>query len=116
MLQKINHLNKLLNEGIWVFLTQISSILLNIILISIVASKLNVSQYGSLALIMTIQAFFSLIFYGTINNGVLRYSSICNQLNKNSNFVNIVIKISLIIGTLLTIIGFALTIFLFSWF
>jgi len=113
MLQKINHLNKLLNEGIWVFLTQISSILLNIILISIVASKLNVSQYGSLALIMTIQAFFSLIFYGTINNGVLRYSSICNQLNKNSNFVNIVIKISLIIGTLLTIIGFALTIFFY---
>lgn len=88
----------LINEALWVLLTQVSNIFLNIYIISKVSFLLSVEQYGSLALALTIQAFFSLIFYGSINNGVLRYSSLSIQWNKIETFFKSVIKLNIIFG------------------
>ena len=73
---------KLIIEGFWVVITNIIAFFASFFIISITASKLSIAEYGSLALIFTVQAFFNIILFGALNNGVQRFSPISIKLLK----------------------------------
>lgn len=97
---------KLLIEGTWVILTNILAFVASFIVISITASKLSVAGYGSLALIFTLQAFFNIILFGSINNGVQRFSPVSKELEKFRSFFSSTLKIGLIFSILVIILFF----------
>ena len=96
---------KLIIEGFWVVITNIIAFLASFFIISITASKLSIAEYGSLALIFTIQAFFNIILFGALNNGVQRFSPISIKLLKFKIFFSSTLKL-----------GFAITVIVLSFF
>lgn len=98
---KVKLSQKIFKEGILVLITNIFSVLINIFSVIIISSKLNLSQYGSLALALTFQSFFLVVFFGSINNGVLRISSLSIQLNRLSEFINLTLKTSFFTAVIL---------------
>ena len=71
------------------YIHKYSGFVASFIVISITASKLSVAGYGSLALIFTLQAFFNIILFGSINNGVQRFSPVSKELEKFRSFFQV---------------------------
>lgn len=97
---------KVLSEGAWVVSSNILGLLVTLYTINLITSKLNISQYGSLGLILTIQGFFSLVFFGSINNGIFRFSSISIQVQRAKNYFTATLKMGILLGVFTIIIGF----------
>ena len=108
---------KVMNESFWVISSNLLGLLVTLLTINIITSKLNISQYGSLALILTIQGFFSLVFFGSINNGIFRFSSISIQVKRFETYFRVTLKIGILLGFLAIIVGFIISsvFFLFEY-
>lgn len=89
---------KLILEGFLVVITNIIAFFASFFIISITASKLSIVEYGSLALIFTLQAFFNIILFGAFNNGVQRFSPISIKLLKFKNFFSSTLKLGFAIS------------------
>ncbi len=79
----------------WVFLGQALALILGFAILKIL-SKMGASDFGIYSLIITVIAFFGLIFYGPIQQGFLRFYYDYAEKNKSAIFIKLIYKILLI--------------------
>jgi len=104
---------KFLNEGVWIVIGQIFSILGSLIFIKVVTSELNSSDYGLVSLVLSISIFFSQVIFGSIGSAVSRFFSVADSkqdfIGYYTDSKRIVFKVSIC----LLIAGFVLSSILF---
>ncbi len=88
----------------WVFLGQVLSVGLGFAILKIL-SKMGTYDFGIYSLILTIIAFFGLIFYGPIQQGFLRFYYDYAEKNKTGIFVKLTYKILIISAVSLFILS-----------
>ncbi len=88
----------------WVFLGQILTVGFGFAILKIL-SKMGTSDFGIYSLILTVIAFFGLIFYGPIQQGFLRFYYDYAEKNKTLIFVNLTYKILLLSASILLILS-----------
>lgn len=71
--------SRLAKEGSWVILGQIAAVLGALVLVRVLTEYLAPSEYGHLALGLTIAALINLVVMGGVSNGIGRYYSIASE-------------------------------------
>ena len=108
---------RLAKEGSWIAAGQISTVLGALVLVRVLTNYLEPSQYGELALALTVAAFFNQVGFGGIMNGVVRYYSIAAEKNKLPSYLHAyrkmigyatfaVVIISLVLMVFLSLFGY----------
>jgi O-antigen/teichoic acid export membrane protein len=80
------NISKLIKEGGWVSFGSIFTTLGGLVLLRILTEKMLPSQYGELALALTIMALITQVFMGGINAGIARFYSIALQNKDLHNY------------------------------
>lgn len=127
----MKRIKRLAKEGLWVFAGQISTVIGALVLVRVLTEHLDPSQYGQLALGMTIAALVSQVGMGGVINAIGRFYSIsiekndligyikaCNRLMSYALIGTILIAMIIMGGLLLAgqvqWIGLATAILIFS--
>ncbi len=100
----------------WVFVGQVLTVSLGFAILKIL-SKMGTSDFGIYSLVLTVIAFFGLIFYGPIQQGFLRFYYDYADKNTTKLFVNLAYKILILSAAALFILSIVSVIaaYLFNW-
>ena len=102
-------------EFSWISIGQIITIIGALFGVRILTTFLSPSEYGELALGMTVGTFIYTIFLGPISNGITRYFSLANKKNDTFNYFKAIEKIILLTSLLIFILFVFGLIFLLSY-
>lgn len=91
-------------EMSWVFIGQLTTVVLSFIIVKIL-SNLGADQYGIYALVLTVIAFFGMLFYGPVLQGFLRFYYHYLDKSLSNIFVKLIYKVLLISGIILIILA-----------
>jgi O-antigen/teichoic acid export membrane protein len=93
------------SEILWVTIGQIITLALNFLIIKLL-SKLGAQEYGKYALVLTIVSLVSLIYYGPITQGFIRFFYHYQYKNLLSEFVNLMYKFIIYSSIVLSLFTF----------
>jgi O-antigen/teichoic acid export membrane protein len=72
-------INRLAKEGIWIVIGQIVTVAGSLVLVRVITEYLDTTQYGQLALGLTVAGFVNQVVMGGIIVGIARYFSIASE-------------------------------------
>ena len=98
-------------EMSWVFIGQLTTVVLSFVIVKIL-SNMGAAQYGIYTLVITVTAFFGLLFYGPVLQGFLRFYYHYLEKSLSNIFVKLIYRVLLISGIMLFIL--AVVFYLFS--
>jgi O-antigen/teichoic acid export membrane protein len=99
------------SEISWVFGGQVINVGLGFVLLKLL-SKLGSNDYGIYALVITISALLSIVFFGPVLQGFTRFYYQYLRLNQISTYINTVYSVLFISGILLLILTLIFSFFL----
>lgn len=83
-----SHLCRLMREGSWIVLGQIATVLGSLVLVRVLTERLDPSQYGRLALGLTVAVLVNQVIMGGVSHGIARYYSIAAEKNELSDYMS----------------------------
>ena len=83
-----SRLRRLANEGIWVLIGQVASILGALVLVRVLTEYLEPEQYGQLALCLTVAGLVNQVVMGGVTAGIGRYYSIASEKNDLNGYLH----------------------------
>ena len=93
------------NEMSWVFAGQVTTVVLSFVIVKIL-SNMGAYQYGIYTLVVSITAFFGLLFYGPLQQGFIRFYYHYLDLSLSKIFVRLTYKILFASGIILILFAF----------
>ena len=81
-------ISKVSAEGLWVVVGQIASLLGMLVLVRVLTNYLTPSQYGVLALGLTISGLINQVFLGGLLNGINRYYAVAAEKSDLRRYLN----------------------------
>jgi len=84
---------RLSKEGLWIVLGQIASVLGSIVLVKVLTEYLSPTQYGHLALGMTLAGFTNQVIMGGVSSSIGRFYSIASEREGISSYLIASIKL-----------------------
>jgi O-antigen/teichoic acid export membrane protein len=97
---KKNHLH-ILSEGIWIFGGRVISFISVLAIVRLLTTRMEIGEYGQLALILTISNLVTQLLMGPIGQGIGRYFMIAHHDGGYTNFATACKKILKYAGLLL---------------
>ncbi|MHB8578386.1 MAG: lipopolysaccharide biosynthesis protein [Ignavibacteriaceae bacterium] len=98
-------------EMSWVFIGQLTTVVLSFVIVKIL-SNMGAAQYGIYTLVITVTAFFGLLFYGPVLQGFLRFYYHYLEKSLSNIFVKLIYRVLLISGIIFFLL--AVVFYLFS--
>lgn len=86
---------RLFKEGSWIVIGQTMSIIGSIVLVKILTEKLSPTQYGQLALGLTVSSLINNIVTGGITNGIARFYSIASERKDLKRYFSSALKLQM---------------------
>ncbi len=91
-------------EMSWVFIGQFTTVVLSFVIVKIL-SNMGAAQYGIYTLVITVTAFFGLLFYGPVLQGFLRFYYHYLEKSLSNIFVKLIYRVLLISGIILILLA-----------
>ena len=86
-------IQRLFNEGVWIFIGQISTVTGMLVLVRILTELMKPAEYGKLALGLTIAGLINQVVLGGITNGIGRFYSIAIEKGDLWGYLNAIQKL-----------------------
>ena len=84
---------RLWKEGSWIFLGQVATMLGGLALVKVLTEYLEPSEYGEVALGLTLANLVNLVIMGTLSSGVSRFFSIASEKNDLGGYLKSSVKL-----------------------
>lgn len=104
----LSRFRRLAKEGSWILIGQIASVLGSLVLVRVLTERLDPTQYGQLALGLTVAGLVNQVVMGGVNNGISRFYSIAAEkqdilgyLRSSSQLMGYATLLVLVIGLVL---------------
>lgn len=101
----IHGFSRLAKEGSWIIIGQITSVIGALVLVRVLTDHLLPSQYGQLALGLTVAGLINQVLMGGLNNGISRFYTIAAEKGCISDYLCASFKLMLYATMILVIIS-----------
>lgn len=105
---------RLAKEGSWIVVGQITSVLGAVVLVRVLTEYLDPTQYGQLALGLTVAGLVNRVVMGGVNNGISRYYSIAAEKQDLPSYLSASRRLMLYAALTVLVIGLTLLVGLWS--